>query len=449
MTYLGGDVTPTPLVYSGKFSTQVIWTVLVRCFMIASSLAAGVIAGRWLGSDGFGTLAVLNLTVSYAVLIGNLGLVLANTYFVAQDSRNLIPASVNSLVFSLSWGAVVALFVLGLVAAAPEVFAGIDLKLMSVAVVSIPFQLITLFGLNLLLVLGLIKRLNFLDALAQFLLVINATVALMVLKSGLTTLVILNTVSTIAVSFLVLWLVTQSLQKQKTAAERWRVDLPLLGRMMRYAARMHLQTVAGLLLFRADLLVVKYFRGASEAGVYAVASQVALLLMLVPAVISTLLFPRVAAEQDATGALACRTTRHTVAVMSILCLVAIPGMFTLPLVYGAQFAGAREQALILLPGVFLISVAGVLANHFSGTGLPIIVPVFWMASLVFDMTLNFVLVPGYGARGAAVASSVSYILLFFLITFYFRARTGNSLRTAFILKKTELQSVLDLLRTAA
>ncbi len=219
--------------------------------------------------------------------------------------------------------------------------------------------------------------------------------------------------------------------------------------MMRYAAKMHLQTVAGLLLFRADLLIVKYFRGASEAGVYAVASQVALLLMLVPGVISTLLFPRVAAERDATGTLACRTTRHAVLVMAIVCLLAVPALFALPLLYGAQFAAARTQALILLPGVFLMSIAGVLSNHFSGTGLPIAIPLFWVVTLGFNMVLNYALVPEYGARGAAFSSAVSYTLIFVLITLYFRARTRNSLRTAFVLSGAELRGALSIFRHTA
>lgn len=443
LTNSGGEVAAVPLVYSGtRFSTQVAWTVSVRGFMIISSVAVGIIVARWLGSGGLGSLAVLNLTVAYAVQIGSLGLVLANTYHVARDQRNLVPATFNALVFSLGWGSIVALLTMWLVAQAPGVFAGIELKLMGVAVLSIPFQLITLFGLNLLLAMGLVQRLNVLDALAQSFLVINAIIALIILNSGLWTLVSLNTAAAIAVSILVLWVVVRSISRKRGAADQWRADVPLLGRMMRYASKMHLQTVAGLLLFRADLLIVKYFRGASEAGVYAVASQVALLLMLVPGVISTLLLPRVAAERDSSGALACRMTRHTVLVMAVVCLVAVPALFALPLLYGAQFADARTQALILLPGVFLVSIGGVLSNHFSGTGLPIAIPLFWVGTLIFNMAVNFALVPQYGARGAALSSAVSYFLIFALITLYFRARTGNSLRTAFLLSKAELRDVI-------
>src|SRR5712692_5999716 len=183
LTYLGGDIVAAPLVYPvARFSTQVAWTILVRGFMITSSVGVGVIVARWLGSGGLGALAVLNLTVAYAVQIGSLGLVLANTYYIARDPDNLIPASVNALVFSLGWGSIVALLAFWLVGMAPGVFGDIQLKLMGVAVLSIPFQLLTLFGLNVLLAIGLVERLNVLDAFAQFFLVINAFVALILLK---------------------------------------------------------------------------------------------------------------------------------------------------------------------------------------------------------------------------------------------------------------------------
>lgn len=425
-----------------RFSRQVVWTLAARLIIAGSSLLAGIIVARWLGSSGLGSLAVINLTVSYAVQIGSLGLVLANTYYIARDPESLVPASVNALVFSLSWGSVVALLTLSLFVMVPAVFGDIQFSLMGVAALSIPFQLLTLFGLNILLAIGLVKRLNVLDALSQLFLVINALIALILLNSGLWTLVSLNTAVSIVVSLVVLWSVVRSIIQKKKAVDKWRADYRLLVGMLRYAGKIYLQTVAGLLLFRVDLLIVNYFRGASEAGVYAVASQVSLLIMLVPGVISTLLFPLVAAERDPTGALACRVTRHTVPVMVVICLLALPALSAIPVLYGSEFANSKTQALILLPGVFLMSLGGVLSNHFSGTGQPIAIALFWVAVLGFNTALNFALVPRYGALGAAFTSAVSYGLIFVLITLYFRVRTGNSLRTVFLLSKTEIRDAV-------
>lgn len=466
-----------------SFSVQVAWTLVVRVLMAANSVGASVIVARWLGAEGLGVVAALNVTVALAINIGSMGLPSANTYFIAQDGRRLATVVVNALIFALLAGTALAVALTALVRFNADIFGGIPLSIFALAAASIPFQLVTLLGLNVFLAVGRIERFNALDVAAQSFVLVNAIVALVVLRAGLWTLVSLNTAAAVVVSFLVAWLVrryvsardetrrsslpygeavqreaetgrgqsaatvTEDAEQGATTTTRdGRPSAALFREMMRYGLKIHLQTVASLLLFRVDLLIVKFFRGAAEAGVYSVASQFALMLMLLPGVIATLLFPRVAGDQDARGTLAARVTRHTTLVMLLICMAAIPAAFALPLLYGAQFADVRVQSLILLPGVFLVSIGGVLAQHFSGTGLPVALPLFWMATLVFNSALNFALVPVYGARGAAFASSISYSLIFALIAFYFRARTGNSFRTAFFVGGAELRDMLSLKR---
>jgi Na+-driven multidrug efflux pump len=71
-----------------------------------------------------------------------------------------------------------------------------------------------------------------------------------------------------------------------------------------------------------------------------------------------------------------------------------------------------------------------------------VIPLFWVATLGFNIVLNLALVPEYGARGAALSSTVSYSLTFIFIALYFRARTGNCFRTAFLLSKAELRKAV-------
>src|SRR5262249_51164205 len=176
------------------------------------------------------------------------------------------------------------------------------------------------------------------------------------------------------------------------------------------------------------------FRGPAEAGVYAVASQVATLLMLLPGVIATLLFPRVASSDDQGGILAIRVTRHTSFLMAIICAATVPAAFVLPVIYGAAFADATIQLLILLPGVYLISLESVLVQHFTGTGLPAAIPAFWIVTVVVSVGLNLWFVPRFGARAAAINSTISYALIFILVALYFCAKTGNSLSEVLLLR---------------
>jgi O-antigen/teichoic acid export membrane protein len=201
--------------------------------------------------------------------------------------------------------------------------------------------------------------------------------------------------------------------------------------------------MAAILIFRVDLLIVNHFRGAAEAGVYAVASQVANLLTMVPGVIAMLLFPRVAFYKDPRGEFAIQVTRHVSFVMLIMCATAAAGSFLLPLIYGARFADATVQLLILLPGVCFIGIESVLVQHFTGTGLPAAITVFWLITLVVGIGLNLALVPVYGARGAAVTSTISYALIFVLVAVYFCVKTGRRPSEVFLLRNRELRDLLS------
>ena len=432
---------------ASRFSTQVAWTLVTRVFMVGNSVVAGIIVARWLGAEGLGQLAVINVAVATVVQLASLGLPSANTYFIAQDNRRLRAVAINSFVFALLAGSLLAVALTLLAASRPDWFASISPRLIGVAAASIPFQLITLIGLNVFLALGRIEKFNLLDLAAQAFVLLNAFVALIVLNSGLPTLVSLNSATAALIGLVIIGLIWSYGSKLKNGLA-WRPDRKLFVRMMRYGIKLHISILAGALIVRADLLVVNHYRGPSEAGVYSVASQVALMLMLLPGVIGTLLFPRVAAEQDAGGETTCRVSRHATFVMFFICLAAIPLSLILPLLYGPDFSEVPAQLLILLPGVFLIGLESVLVQHANAMGLPRNIPLFWIATLLTNIILVFVLVPRYGAFGAAVASTISYALIFLLVGAHFHSTTGRSFSEMFLLRNFELKQLLDPRRSA-
>ncbi|HEY0544375.1 MAG TPA: oligosaccharide flippase family protein [Pyrinomonadaceae bacterium] len=428
-----------------RFSTHVAWTFGTRVLMLLSGVGASVIVARWLGAEGLGALAVLNVTVAVALQLGSAGLPSANTYFIARDRSSIASVCANALAFALLAGGALALVVIASAKFYPALYGNIPVGLLTIAAASIPFQLITLLGLNVFLGLHRIVHFNLLDAAAQSLLLVNALVALVLFGAGLRTLVSLNTTASVLVGLLIVCLIARLLKE--LGGGRFRVDLELFKRMARYGIKFHIAVVAAMLIFRADLLIVNHFRGAKEAGVYSVASQVATMLMLLPGVIGTLLLPRVASTQDARGEMTMRVTRHTAFVMFFICLAAVPASFALPLVYGAPFADASWQLLILLPGIYLVGIESVLVQHFSSLGLPVAIPIFWLITLGINVALNLAFVPAFGARAAAAASSVSYALIFVLVTSYFRAKTGNKLSTTLLLRASELRELLMTART--
>lgn len=431
----------------GSFVSGVALTLGTRLLMLAGLVGWSIVAARWLGPEGLGTLAVLNVTVVLALQIGSAGLPSANTYFIARDRHGLGPVWANSVVFAFVGGSLLVAVVFLVAEIRPALFGGVPRNLLIIATLSIPFQLLTLLGLNVLLAMGRIGQLNLLDSLSPAFALLNAVVVLVILRAKLTMLVSFNTGAAIVLSLGMLWVTGRMLGRQKERRVA-RPNFSLLKEMLGYGIKFYISIMASVMIFRADLLFVNHFRGAGEAGVYAVASQVSFLLMLLPGVIATLLFPRVAFDQDPRGEFAIRVTRHSSLLMIIICVVAGAGSFALPLVYGARFAEASIQLLILLPGIYLVSIESVLVQHFTGTGLPPAIPGFWLITLAINLGLNLVLVPRFGARGAAVTSTLSYALIFVLVASYFWAKTGRRPAETFLLRRSELRELFALSRRA-
>jgi O-antigen/teichoic acid export membrane protein len=416
--------------------------------MLLGTVGASVVVARWLGPEGLGSLAVLNTTIVLALAIGSLGLTSANTYFIAKDRRTLAPVWANAIVFALGGGVVVAMSVLALAKFTPALFGGVPSDLILIAALSIPFQFLLSLGLNVFLAMDRIRQLNFMDAMAPVLALLNAIVVLLILRSNLKTLVSFNTAATVVLAFGMLWAIRRLVARQKDRLP-FRTNGELFKGALAYGLKFFIPLVAAILIFRVDLLIVNHFRGAAEAGVYAVASQVANLLTMLPGVIAMLLFPRVASYQDPRGEFAIQVTRHVSFVMLVMCFVVAAGSFLLPLIYGVRFADATIQLLILLPGVCLIGIESVLVQHFTGTGLPAAIPVFWLITLAVSVGLNLAVVPVFGARGAAVTSTISYALIFLLVAAYFCLKTGRRPGEIFLLRGREFRRLLAQVRLAS
>src|ERR1041384_2663803 len=222
--------------------TKVAWTFATRILMIVNSVAAGIIVARWLGAEGVGALAVINVAVATIVQAGSFGLPSSNTYFIARGQTHCRAAAINSLIFALGAGAILALGLSAVASLRPDWFGFVSPELIRIAAISIPFQLISLIGLNILLAFGKIREFNLLDLAGQSFVLINAVLVWLVLKQGLETLVTLNTAASILVSIVIALLLVIS--GKRLVQAKWRADMALLRRMITYGLKLHVPILA-------------------------------------------------------------------------------------------------------------------------------------------------------------------------------------------------------------
>ncbi len=405
------------------FWPHVAWMSGVRLWMVAAQFATSVMIARFWGAESWGILASLNAVVLIFVQLGAFGLSSASTYFVAKEPRRLGTVAVNALIFGLVTGSFLTAVIL--------IFST-DL-LLTVAALAITFQLLVLFAQGILLGAGRVKQMTLLDFCNQTLLLVNAAVSVWLWQNGLLRLIILNSITSVVI-FLIAATLTYRSQKE-TGASTWTPDERLLQQMAGFGWKFYLAQLIPTLIIRADLLLVVHYRGAAESGVYAVAGQVGAMLLLLPSVIGARLMPQVAAGRDDSGFVTCSVVRRITGLMLLAHIAIIPFCFLLPFIYGQAFADLPVLVLLLLPGVFLLGLESVLVQHFSGTGFPFRIPVFWFATLVVSLTLNLIFLPKFGAIAAAAVSTICYSLIFVLVARFFMQSTGRTFRETFIFSR--------------
>jgi O-antigen/teichoic acid export membrane protein len=197
----------------------------------------------------------------------------------------------------------------------------------------------------------------------------------------------------------------------------------LARRIASYGWRAQLGGVISLLNLRLDFILLNLLTGPAVLGVYAIASKFAELLKIPGMALTYVLYPRYAREGGARAAGQARRIMPKAAMLTVG--AAVPLWFAAPLViplaYGSDFSGAVGPAQVIVFGLALDGVAGVITAYLYGIGRPGLNSWGMAVGLAATVLLDLLLIPPFGASGAAVASAVAYVATTLaLIWFYWR-----------------------------
>lgn len=198
-----------------------------------------------------------------------------------------------------------------------------------------------------------------------------------------------------------------------------------------FALKVGCVNLVSLLNYRADLYIVALMTTPAALGMYTVAVSAAESLLVPTQVTALVTSPHIGSlERGAAAALTARCVRNNLLIALVVCGV----LFALaaPLVrllYGAAFAPTAAALQILLVGVFAMSLGSPMSSYFTlKLGQPEIP--MWLAGISATVCIatSLALVPSMGIYGAAVGSTLAYILGQAVATWYFTRSTKLSLR---------------------
>jgi len=184
----------------------------------------------------------------------------------------------------------------------------------------------------------------------------------------------------------------------------------LARRIAGYGLRAQVGGIVTLLNLRLDFILLSALAGPAVLGVYAIASKFAELLKIPALALTYVLYPKYAREDHATARRKARRLLPKAGLLTAGAIVPLwfAATYLIPALYGSDFRGAIVPAHIILFGLALEGVAAVITAFLYGIGRPGLNSWGMAAGLAVTVLLDLLLIPPFGASGAAVASAVAY-----------------------------------------
>lgn len=188
-----------------------------------------------------------------------------------------------------------------------------------------------------------------------------------------------------------------------------RPDIGLLKESLRFGVRAWVGSLALLLNYRTDQVIMGFIASEAALGIYTVAVNASEILLILPSAAGTAIMPVLARSAGSSlGDRALRTFRVVILVsLGAMLVAATLGSVLLPVVFGDRYRAAVIPFLWLIVGTIGFAACTVFESALFATSAPGLASLPQVASLAVGLTLDFALIPMYGASGAAAATAAA------------------------------------------
>jgi O-antigen/teichoic acid export membrane protein len=183
--------------------------------------------------------------------------------------------------------------------------------------------------------------------------------------------------------------------------------------ILKYSLTALAANVIFFLVYRIDNLFVKASPVCTDAdlGNYIQVSKLGQMMLIVPQIIASVVFPRTASgieRERLSNSITLIARLFSQLFLFVFIAIAFLGSYIFIYVFGSTFDKMQLPMLIIIPGIFSLSVLALLSAFFSGVGKLKINVNGAILALVVMIIGDFLFVPHFGIIAAAIVSTVSY-----------------------------------------
>jgi len=392
---------------AGTFKKNTAMTIAAQVLTLFLGLSASVILARVLGPGGKGIYSLAVLLPALIITFVNWGIGPSTAYHVAKNRYSVLEILGNNIVFALVIGCIGIFGGLIVVIFFPDkFFPGVPTGCLVLALILIPANLFFLYLQTVFQGMQRFKEYNLIGLIYAVLFLSSITFTLWIIKAG---------VSGAIMATLFAWILTDIILfymlRKVAGGVSFKLDPAYFREASAYGIQFHLGNIIGFLNYKIDMFLLNSFLNPAAVGYYSIGVTLVEKLWLVSQSASTVLFPKIAAENEEQ-----KRNKITPLVARSVFWISISGGLMLFFLsrwivvwlYSPAYLPSVQPLQILLPGIVFLSVGRVLANDIAGRGRPILNTCLGGVALIANIILNILWIPGYGVSGAALASTVSY-----------------------------------------
>ncbi|HYL82526.1 MAG TPA: oligosaccharide flippase family protein [Candidatus Acidoferrum sp.] len=207
----------------------------------------------------------------------------------------------------------------------------------------------------------------------------------------------------------------------------WRIRGDLFRSLLADGLRVHLGSIAIFLAARANLFLANAFLPKAEVGYLYMAVTLAELVWFISVAAETVLYPQVAHMTEEEAAILTARVCRQILILSVLSGLALAVLAPAAvLLYGGRaFLPAVTPLRLLLPGIVVLTISKILSALWVRRGWFLMLTVLAGGTGVLSIVLNLFLIPWLGIAGAALATTIPYLVNAGISLWIYRCRISR------------------------
>jgi len=222
----------------------------------------------------------------------------------------------------------------------------------------------------------------------------------------------------------------------------------LTKRLLKDGAKIHMGALSGLILRQANIFILNYYAAPAEVGFYSVAYSIATALLFFSVSLEIGLYPKVAhATMEEAVKLVQVATRQILLITIVAVVITAVFSKVIVLIYGGKaFLPSMFPLLLLLPGTIVYVIPKILSTLWLRKRWFFQLSIIATATAVLSLILNLLLIPKFGANGAALATTATYGASSLIGIYLFWRYVSKDLFELFVPKREDMAIYLELVR---